>query len=329
MLCVVGMLMYWARDPATWRWIADDTQEEDAASAKPNNDSAPAEEKNGETLISGPNDQQPFERSQAEYQFQAITDKTPNAAEEMPAYWRLMRWSKTESFDDLWERSRKDLYFTHLAEAPEKYRGELIGMKLTLHRFVPHDPEKAKNSADVGQVYEVWGVTKESRTGLYCLVFYDLPPQLPNKPSIHEEATFVGYFLKQLAYEDTMGVKRWAPMLIGRLHWRENLTRTALRRQREGGDFWPWLIVAGAAVVFGVAWKWTRPSVMLNSDALTNPPPDHATIERWLEDGAPEQSTEDGGILAEWEGSADANAELRPVSIPQQPTISPSGDVTS
>ena len=325
LLGVVAMLIFWARDPAMWRWAADDAQEEAAATTKPNDDSAPAEKKSDETLVIGPNDQQPFEHSQAEYLFQAVTDKEPLAREEMPAYWKLMRWSMTESFEDLWERSRKDLYFTHLAETPEKYRGELIGLKLSLRRALAHDAEE--NSAGAKQVYEAWGVTNESRTGLYCVVFYDKPSELAIKPSIHEEATFVGYFLKQFTYEDAMGVKRWAPLLIGRLHWRENLARTALRRQHNDGYLWQWLIVAVAVVVFGVAWKWTRPSGSQSLDATALP--DHAAIERWLENGAPEAPPGSGGIFTEWEGSEDADAESRPASLPKEPTNSLSGDASA
>ena len=327
MLCVVGMLIYWVRDPAMWRWIADDAPDEAAATAKPIGDSAPVEKKDEETLVSGPNDQQPFEHSQAEYLFQAVTDKEPIAREEMPAYWKLMRWSMTESFDDLWERSRKDLYFTHLAEAPQKYRGELIGLKVSLRRALVHDAEE--NSAGAKQVYEAWGVTNESRSGLYCLVFYDKPSELAIKPSIHEEATFVGYFLKQFTYEDAMGVKRWAPVLIGRLHWRENVTRTALRRQREDSYLWPWAIIGAAVVVLGFAWKSTRSSSNQSPDALGNAPPDHATIERWLEDGAPEEPPSSGGIFAEWESTEDADTEPRPVSLPKEHTNSPAGDVSA
>lgn len=324
LLGVVAMLIHWARDPAMWRWFADDMKEDAAATPSSNDDSAPAENKTEETLVTGPNDQQPFEYSQAEYLFQAITDKEPIAREEMPAYWKLMRWSMTQSFDELWERSRKDLYFTHLAEAPEKYRGELIGLKVSLRRALAHEAEE-RNSAGVKQVYEAWGVTNESRSGLYCLIFYDKPAELAIQPNIHEEATFVGYFLKQFTYEDAMGTKRWAPLLIGRLHWRENVTRSALRQQRANGDYWQWLIVAGAAVVLGVAWKWARPSSSQNSDATA--PPDHAAIERWLDAGAPEAPPSPDGILADWESSDETGAVPPPISLDLDSRNSQSRDV--
>jgi hypothetical protein len=321
MLWVVGMAIYWTRDPGMWKWLADDVQDEPAANVMLSQNSAPVEKKNDETRVTGPNDQQPFEHSQAEYLFQAITDKQPLAREEMPAYWKLMRWSMTESFEDLWERSRKDLYFTHLAEAPQKYRGELIGLKVSLRRALTHEAEE--NSAGAKQVYEAWGVTNESRSGLYCFVFYDKPPELAIQPSIHEEATFVGYFLKQFSYEDVMGTKRWAPLLIGRLRWRENMTRTALHRQRHDGNHWQWLIISGAVVVLGVAWKKTRPSQRQGLDVTA--PPDHAAIESWLDAGAPEGPSRPDGILAEWE-DLDADTESRPVSLTDDPRNLQSGD---
>ena len=278
-----------------------------------------------ETLVSGPNDLQALQATEATEQFQAVSDKTPLTAEEMPSYWRLMRWSMTQTFDELWERAHQDRYLTHLGQTPEKHRGELIALKLSLRRSASF--EAPKNSAGVKTVYEAWGVTDESRGNFYCLVFYDKPPELAIKPNIHEEATFVGYFLKQFTYEDAMGVKRWAPLLIGRLHWRENLARTALRRQHNDGYLWQWLIVAVAVVVFGVAWKWTRPSGSQSLDATALP--DHAAIERWLEDGAPEAPPGSGGIFTEWEGSEDADAESRPASLPKEPTNSLSGDASA
>lgn len=330
MLGVIAMLFHWARDPSMWRWLADDApdEREDTAAVsitKSNRDSTTAEIDHDETRVSGPNDKQPFEHSQAKYLFQAITDKEPLAREEMPAYWKLMRWSMTESFDDLWERSRKDIYFTHLAEAPEKFRGELIGLKISLRRALAHDAEE--NSAGAKQVYEAWGVTNESRSGLFCLVFYDKPPELAIKPSIHEEATFVGYFLKQFTYEDAMGKKRWAPLLIGRLRWRENLVRSALRQQREGSDPWPWFIVGGGLVVLIVAWKWTRPASGNGFSPLRDSPPDHAAIERWLEDGAPERTPITPEIFADWDGSEGDNTKSRQASQPKDPTNLPIGDV--
>lgn len=341
MLAVVGMLIYRTRDPAMWRWLADDdspvsdgsvsNDKNGTAKSKPTESGLASEpsvastdeiQAANETLVSGPNDLQAYEQTQAEYQFQAISDKAPLTAEEMPAYWRLMRWSMTQSFDELWERARKDRYFTHLGETPAKHRGELIALKLSLRRSLAHD-DSLKNSAGVEQIYEAWGVTKESRTWPYCVVFYDKPPQLPLGPNIHEEAEFVGYFLKLFSYEDALGVTRWVPLLIGRLRWQENPARTLLREQRAGETWWTWAIVGLAAVIFGAALLWSRQR-LTSSD-----PVDHQSIERWLEAGIPDNSgsttATTSEILADWNDVPTANNEFRPASLPNLTVTAESG----
>lgn len=323
LLAVVGMTMYRARDPGMWKWLADDVREDDAkveitsdkAEAKVGSDQSDSDKDNGdrfvETLMTGPNDLQPFEQSQADYIFQAISDKAPLAAEEMPAYWKLMRWSMTENFDDLWNRAHKDRYFTHLAEAPQKHRGELIGMKVSLRRSLAH--EASENSAGAKQVYEAWGVTNESRTGLYCLVFYDKPPELPLSPSIHEEAQFVGYFLKLFAYEDAMGTSRWAPILIGRLRWRENPVRSSLKRQREEQELLPW-VIGGAAIVVLFVGLWTRSYLRAGQLLQAEGEVDHAAIEQWLETNT--DSGDDGAASGTgWTEFVESVDEPQPASL--------------
>lgn len=301
LLVIVGMLMVQTRNAAMWRWAAS-AEDDELAAAKTSGKTAVAEDDGDrfvETLVTGPNDQQAFEKSQAEYQFQAITDKTPINAEDMPSYWRLMRWSMTESFDDLWERAHKDRYFTHLGQTPEKHRGELIAMKVNLIRALRHPPETKKNAAGVVQYYEAMGVTEESRTGLYYLLFYDLPPQLPIRPKIHEQVQFVGYFLKLMSYEDALGKTRWAPLLIGRLRLRENSAQFAMRQKESEARLLPW-VLGGAALFFIAIAFWTKRYLAGGSVAGMEPvSTDHQAIERWLETGGEETPSEPGNLDGE------------------------------
>lgn len=327
MLVVVGMLIVQTRNASLWRWAAnlDEDDEQQAAQSASKTDSAEDEsERFVETLVTGPNDQQPFEQSQAEYQFQAITDKAPNSAEEMPTYWRLMRWSMTESFDDLWARAHKDRYFTHLGQTPEKHRGELIAMNISLRRAMRHPPETKKNAAGVEQVYEAWGVTEESRTGLYCVLFYDLPPQLPVKPSIQEQAQFVGYFMKLISYEDALGKTRWAPLLIGRLRMKENSAQFAQRQKESQARALPW-VLGGAVVLFAGLVVWTRRYLAASSVAGMEPvPTDHQAIEHWLETGGEETSADQGG--SGWEEISEDESVPRPPFLPRFEPPPASGD---
>ena len=241
-----------------------------------------------ETLVAGPNDRQAFEETQAKELFQAVTDKAPLAGEEMPSYWRLMRWSMTESFDELWERAHKDRYLTHFAQAPQKHRGELVGLKLSLRRTVSFEAEK--NSAGAKTVYEAWGVTNESRGNFYCLVFYDKPPELPIQPDVHEEAEFVGYFLKLLPYQDAMDKTRLAPLLIGRVRWRENPTRVALQQSRDVWSYW----LLGSLAVIAVVVVWTNRYLQWGRDpSMVSEEVDHSSIEKWLDTGMVENSSVD------------------------------------
>lgn len=329
MLVVVGMLIVQTRKASMWRWAANLDDEPQTAQPSSTPDEANEEPDDGdrfiETLVTGPNDQQPFERSQAEYQFQAITDKAPNSAEEMPTYWRLMRWSMTESFDDLWARANKDRYFTHLGQQPEKHRGELIGMNISLRRAIRHPQETKENTAGIKQVYEAWGVTDESRTGLYCVLFYDLPPQLPVKPNIQERAQFVGYFMKLISYEDALGKTRWAPLLIGRLRMKENSAQFAQRQRESEARALPWLL-GGAVVLFVGLVFWTRRYLAASSVAGLEPvPTDHQAIEHWLETGGEGASPDQAS--SGWEDMTEDETESRPPFLPRFEPPPPSGDV--
>lgn len=316
LLVVIGMLIVQTRKASMWRWAVSDKDDESTANANQPKSEAAEDEGDDftETLVTGPNDRQAFERSQAEYQFQAITDKAPLAAEEMPSYWRLMRWSKTEPFDDLWERAHKDRYFTHLAQNPEKHRGELIAMRISLRRALSHPQETKKNAAGVEQVYEAWGVTDESRTGLYCVLFYDSPPQLPLRPNIHEQVQFVGYFLKLFTYEDALGKTRWAPLLVGRLRLRENSAQMAMRQKESETRALPWLL-GGAAVLFVGLVLWTRHYLASSSVAGLQPvTTDHQGIEHWLETGG--EALASTGDLG-WEEVREDENDSRPPTLPR------------
>ncbi len=269
-----------------------------------------------ETMVSGPNDLQALEETQARNLFQAVTDKAPLAAEEMPAYWRLMRWSMTQSFDELWERAHKDRYFTHLGEVPEKHRGELVGLKLSVRRTVSFPAPQ--NSAGAKTVYEAWGVTDESRGNFYCLVFYDKPPELPIHPDVHEEVQFVGYFHKLLTYQDPLDKTRWAPLLIGRIRWRENPARVALQRTRHVWSYWIW----GTLAVTVMVAVWTNRYLERGRALLTAPQEvDHASVERWLETGMTEDASPTDGSRSRLDDAEADGVDSDVLSRSETPSI--------
>lgn len=152
----------------------------------------------------------------ASEEFLALTDNAPLAAEEMPAYWRLMRWSRDASFETLARQARTDVLYTQLRQRPEKYRGQVMQLNLRLRRSLRHDAPA--NKAGVKFVYEAWGCTSESHPYPYLIVFSEPPPKFPLGATIEADVQVAGYFLKSMAYEAN-GKKQAAPLLIGQVRW--------------------------------------------------------------------------------------------------------------
>jgi hypothetical protein len=169
-----------------------------------------------ETVIPGLADDDAREMEEAQKQFEAIDDGEGLLAQDMPAYWRLMRWARSRSFSELEERAERDLPFVKLWKEPARYRGKLVRLRVHVRRVVDWD-QKEKNSADVKKVYEIWGTTDESRSNPYCVAVAELPPGIPAKADVSVEAVFVGYFLKVIKYQSGDDKGRGAPLLIGRV----------------------------------------------------------------------------------------------------------------
>jgi hypothetical protein len=282
MLALIGMLIFQSKNPSMWTWLAPGLE------SKPTTEVAEKPSATEpilwtETIVPGLADDDSEETEAAKEEFQAIADRQPLDIAEMPSYWRLMRWIRSVSFDEAAQRARRDILFTHLWDTPGRHRGELIFLKLHLARAIAHEPETSPNSAGVGQVYEAWGTTTESGVHLYCVAFPEVPAGLELGDSIHEEADFVGYFLKNLPYHDRLDKYRAAPLLIGRLRWRENPVRVAIKNQSD--DLFLPTIAVGvlvACVVFG-SWRYTRRSSSHLNDATQISSSDHQAIETWIE----------------------------------------------
>ena len=232
--------------------------------------------------------QDPFEQDAFREEAEALVDKKPYMPEEMASYWRLFRWARAETTAELEKRARRDVFFTHIFQDPEKFRGELIRLRLHVKQVIPQ-PDLGENSAGVDHVFEARGVTDDSRTYPYIVVFPEKPPQLPVGSSVHEEATFVGFFHKLVVYEELTGTSRAAPVLIGRLTWMED---PLAKGRREQSDVTTWIFFAVFGVVaalIGVqSWFTHRQKVI-----LPDRPVDQQALDRWLETGEIEAPVEE------------------------------------
>ncbi|MBI3836878.1 MAG: hypothetical protein HY288_02945 [Planctomycetia bacterium] len=248
MLGVLVLLMGRARDPSTWHWLAPDAAGQNAGkpTAALHEESVVADD----PTAKGPTDLDPQELDAAREEFQAITDKGPLSKEEMPAYWRLMAWQQHQSTRDLRERAKKDVTFRKLWQEPQKWRGTLVELPVHLRQTAKAD-DLEDNSLGLSTMHEVWGWNTDSQPYWYWLVCPQLPPGMPAGQNIFEEATFVGYFLKLLPYEDHQGKTLATPLLIGRLIWHPAADNPLVRSDEWT---WPWIAAAGLALLAAARW---------------------------------------------------------------------------
>lgn len=211
-------------------------------------------------------------------ELELVEDKSSLDVLEMGAYWRLVGWSKDQTSEEMDQRARRDIQFTHLWERPAKYRGQLVRLNLRLVRTLRYEAEK--NRLGVDWLYEGWGTTTDSGSNPYVIVFADWPKGLPLGESLEEDVTVDAYFLKLFKYNSRDGKARSAPLLIGRLNWH--------RTPANGGEnstniMWSGLVIVCGVVIVGLGiwvFRFTvgPPKLAALSPVLT----DEDKVDDWL-----------------------------------------------
>ena len=214
MLVVLGMLIAQSANPNNWRWLVANRPTEQPTAQPPKKIPAPT----------GPTDEAPEQADAAREELQAVTDGTLQLGpEEMEAYDRLVAWTAHQSFARLWQRAKRNVWYTDLHDAANRRRGELIALELEINRA-----QHVGENRDGVPLTEVWGATEESRGRLYALIVVGYPKGMPLGFDIRREygkvrARFAGYFLKLQGYQPASarpGARpERAPLLIGRVEW--------------------------------------------------------------------------------------------------------------
>ena len=308
MLGVLVLLIDLAREPQTWRWLVPAAGNAEQAEA-----GAAALAMHGPNVAApdpgaiGPADEDPLEQDAAREEFQAVTDKAPLGGEEMSAYWRLMAWQQRQKTDELLARARKDVTFNELFRRPEAWRGKLVQFPVHVQQSVPAE-DLADNPLGLDSVQEVWGWNSDSQPYWYWLIVPSLPPGMPTGKDLSEKATFVGYFLKLLPYEDHRGKTLAAPLLIGRLVWHPAPSNPLAR----GDEWtWPWYAAAALAVLFVIRWSLAVGVRATGGAGEATTATDPKSVEAWL-DGAENASDDDVWDAAD---PPDDDADARPWEI--------------
>lgn len=308
MLVLLYLAWDWARQPSTWRWLADDAGAADtgatsevpaktaqagpvgtARNAKSTQGPPPAEAlpdakpPAAEPTATGPTDEDPEEQAGAVEAFQAVTDKTLSIGpEEMFAYKRLLQWVVHQPASVMRKRARTDLTLHDFMTTPDKCRGALVEMVLDA-RLIRSTEFQASDGTDL---FEVWGTRDNTGSWLYDAVVVGLPQGMPVGRRIDERVRFVGYFFKLQAYHAAGAAPHApplvAPVFIGRLIW----IKAPPSPPRQGDASWTIFAIVGFAMIICAhfAWMFLRPKRRVSSiRQIGRPRPGALTIEEWFE----------------------------------------------
>jgi len=306
MLAVLALLISRAAQPASWLWLTGESKAQVGAQVEANQSPAKVSTQPTATPpepVTVGTDLDGEEQAEVEEQFQALSDFSLGMApEEMPAYWRMFRWTNRQTFEQMRQRAEQKPLFNQFVQFRDKHRGKLFRLDLTVRQVLAYPA--AKNSADVKEVFEISGTTEQSQAWYYMVLTSDLPSGMP-RGKINERATFVGYFLKVQGYQPGGASPNDkplpAPLLIGRLQWRPAPTAAPqsdwelvwnARNSR-----WIWWI-AGTVLVFAIGrlgmW-WFRGGRGAQAEVADGKIPPHkaGAVRDWL--NAAEEAAAAGG----------------------------------
>jgi hypothetical protein len=195
--------------------------EREVAQRGAGNEPAAAERKGPweETIIPGPSDTDPAEREEMTRFLEEVTDRRAGIdAWDMPAYFRMLKWTLSQPMTELESRSNREVTFGKLIKHPKMYRGDLIQLRMHVRRVLRDSgKEVPENPLGLTELYYIYGGTDDSGSYTYELVVPELPPGIRVGLKSEGEVVFAGYFLKNLGYEASDQKPWMAPVLIGRI----------------------------------------------------------------------------------------------------------------
>lgn len=216
----------------------------------------------------------------ARAEFDGIADSTLQCRpEEMPAYWRLIKWSLQQPDFEFSRSMLSAVSYNELVNQPGVFRGRPVQLDLRIRRIAEY--AAPANNLGIERLYEVWGWSEDSRGSLYVAVTPDLPPGMAVGESVTERATISGYFYKIQGYvaagSTTQSSLTTAPLIIGRLN-HGSLPAAVFANSN---DLW----FGGAGLLLAASFLWLLSQRPIFRRGLRYRMAPHATAKlvRWLD----------------------------------------------
>lgn len=112
--------------------------------------------------------------------------------------------------------ARRDVTFANmLGSDAARYRGEVVHIEGKLKRVRDIGPTPGLRAEGVNHLYEAWVFSDLYQDYAHCVLFTELPADVPVAESLDRRVRFDGYFYKIYRYRAGDGERR-APLLVGR-----------------------------------------------------------------------------------------------------------------
>lgn len=216
----------------------------------------------------------------ARAEFDGIADSTLQCRpEEMPAYWRLIKWSLQQPDFESPRSSFSTVSYNELVNQPGVFRGRPVQLDLHIRRIAEY--AAPANSLGIERLYEVWGWSEDSRGSLFVAVTPELPPGMAVGESVTERARISGYFYKIQGYVTAGSTPQssltTAPLIIGRI----SQGRLPVAAFANWNDFW--FGAAGLFLAGSFLWLLSQKPIFRNRLRERLAPHATAKLVRWLD----------------------------------------------
>ena len=241
------ILIFEARDASHWQWIEHDRAVTDLAPPR-----LPGAEPGAKGFSEVPG----LDRDL----LKTVRDDRRFGEDEQEAWFHLFGLLQNSTEEQLRRFSIGRVTRISLAEQPDEYRGELVGMIGIVRRALA--VPATENKLGLKQLYQLWVQPDDDRSRPVVVFALGLPERFPLGEDLDEPVDFVGVSFKRWAHQSQAGWVTSPVVLSKTVRWVPR-DRGQLADGGDGASNEPWLVfslavVLAVAVLMAIWWQTRR-----------------------------------------------------------------------